>query len=72
MGPIDCPDDYIVIGGNRLCGSRFNDGSEPAMTENTKLIGTFYIIDSLLYKLKDSIIIVYRFHKDYKSFVLTI
>lgn len=23
----NCPDDYIVIGGTRLCGNKFNDGS---------------------------------------------
>jgi hypothetical protein len=23
----NCPDDYIVIGGIRLCGDKFNDGS---------------------------------------------
>lgn len=50
VGPIDCPDDYIVLGGNRLCGGRFNDGSEPAMSENTKILGKLYQIHILLCK----------------------
>lgn len=27
VGVMDCPDDYIVIDGVRLCGARFNDGT---------------------------------------------
>lgn len=39
VGPLDCPDDYISVAGNRLCGDRFNDGSNSAMSENTKVQG---------------------------------
>lgn len=34
VGVIDCPDDYIVIDGVRLCGDKFNDGT---MTSNATL-----------------------------------
>lgn len=34
VGVIDCPDDYIVIDGVRLCGDKFNDGT---MTNNASL-----------------------------------
>lgn len=35
VGLIQCPDDYLVIAGTRLCGERFNDGStDPQPTNN--------------------------------------
>lgn len=38
----NCPDDYIVIGGVRLCGDKFNDGSLiEDFTMNAPVTGNF-------------------------------
>nr|XP_045592517.1 uncharacterized protein LOC123754303 [Procambarus clarkii] len=34
IGPIQCPNDYLIMAGNRLCGERLNDGSNPQPTNN--------------------------------------
>ncbi|KAJ8916035.1 hypothetical protein NQ315_010903 [Exocentrus adspersus] len=35
----NCPDDYIVIDGTRLCGDKFNDGSIEDFTMNADVTG---------------------------------
>ncbi|XP_074041849.1 uncharacterized protein isoform X2 [Leptinotarsa decemlineata] len=37
---IDCPDDYIVVAGTRLCGYKFNDGSNSNFTVNAPVTDT--------------------------------
>ena len=38
----NCPDDYIVINGIRLCGERFNDASvQLDFTQNAPVTGRF-------------------------------
>nr|XP_053629373.1 uncharacterized protein LOC128686459 isoform X1 [Cherax quadricarinatus] len=34
LGLIQCPDDYLIMAGTRLCGERLNDGSNPQPTNN--------------------------------------
>lgn len=38
----DCPNDYIIINGVRLCGNKFNDGmTNPDLTMNAPVTGKF-------------------------------
>ena len=40
VGLIQCPDDYLVLAGTRLCGDRFNDGStDPQPTNSGPVTG---------------------------------
>lgn len=44
VGLIQCPDDYLIMAGTRLCGDRLNDGSgDPQPTNNGPVTGTYSI-----------------------------
>lgn len=37
---LNCPDDFIIIDGTRLCGDRFNDGSTVMnFSQNAPVVG---------------------------------
>jgi len=40
VGLQQCPNDYLLLGGIRVCGSVLNDGAiDPKFTENAPVIG---------------------------------
>lgn len=47
----DCPDDFIVVSGIRLCGYKFNDGKlNVDYSKNTPVTGFRLQYDNLLFK----------------------
>ena len=48
VGPIQCPDDYLLLSADRLCGDRLNDGSvNSQLTQNADVTGGYTYIHTL-------------------------
>lgn len=61
----DCPDDYIVISGIRLCGERLNDASVNIdFTQNAPVTGISSLYNNLLLSIK---VIIFHFTAHYKN-----